>query len=116
MNRCHGRLALPRAADAHGRSARLCTTRSPDAGEFSVSHIVRSWRDESQFSQLLAIVLETHDRELDCDEFLALAARVGRAFRLDSATLKQLRIHLSICGDCSEEFEALLDAMLREGH
>jgi hypothetical protein len=41
MKRWGGRLALPRVADVHRRSAKLYTTRSPNVAECSESHVVR---------------------------------------------------------------------------
>jgi hypothetical protein len=73
--------------------------------------------DTSSLSHIratLAMVAQTQEQELGCDEVYALldilADRVSRGE--DVATLMPLVYHhLQICPDCREEFDALLRAV-----
>ncbi len=73
--------------------------------------------DSSSLPQMrtaLAMVAQTQEQELSCDEAYALldvfADRVSRGE--DVATLMPLvHHHLQMCPDCREEFDALLRAV-----
>jgi hypothetical protein len=69
----------------------------------------------SHMRTMLAMVAQTQDQELGCEETYMLldvfADRVRRGE--DVATLMQLvHHHLQVCPDCREEFEALLRGAL----
>lgn len=71
---------------------------------------------EQQLAALLESLADTHEREIDCDTFLARVAafveHVGAGQEIGEAFLAEAQ-HIRICADCREEFEALL-AMIRE--
>ncbi|MDP9477199.1 MAG: hypothetical protein M3R38_16230 [Actinomycetota bacterium] len=73
--------------------------------------------DREDLEKILMAVSVTHEEEIGCDEcFERLERFVEMELSgLDAATAMPLvRDHLEKCGDCREEFEALLEA-LREG-
>jgi hypothetical protein len=65
-------------------------------------------------SQLLAMIRETRDKELPCDECLTRLAALVEA-RLQeiplNEVLQEAAHHLNGCGDCNEEYEALKAAV-----
>ena len=66
---------------------------------------------------LLKTVSMTRDSELTCDECLKELAEFAES-RLEGKSATQVRIaveqHLAICGECQEEYQALLDALSDE--
>jgi hypothetical protein len=65
---------------------------------------------KQEIERLLQLVGLTKDRELNCEECLALVAEFAEqqlAGKSVSAGLKAVEQHLSICGECREEYEAL---------
>jgi hypothetical protein len=63
---------------------------------------------------LLRLICLTRDDEIDCEWCLALVAEFAErelAGRSIPAGLEAVAQHLSICGECCEEFEALLQAL-----
>ncbi len=65
-----------------------------------------------QLRELLALVDRTAANEIDCEEFLAQAAAYLEVICLGGAIPEELRSaaqHLTVCRDCGEEFDALLE-------
>lgn len=65
---------------------------------------------KQEIERLLQLVRLTNDRELTCDECLALVAEFAEqqlAGKSVTAGLKAIEQHLSVCGECQEEYEAL---------
>jgi len=65
----------------------------------------------------LALALDvTHEEELACDEcFEELDRFVEMELAgLDAAAMPLVQDHLEMCGDCREEYQALLDALRAE--
>ncbi len=74
---------------------------------------------EGQVRALLEATRETHDVEIDCDEFLAHMAACAEA-RSESRPLpeghERLLEHERLCANCREEMQALLAILaIREG-
>ena len=70
--------------------------------------------DRDELNKLMRAVLETGDHELGCDECLDQVDRFVEMelAGLDAAAAMPLVYnHLQKCGDCREEFEALLAAV-----
>ena len=70
--------------------------------------------DRDELNKLMRAVLETSDQELGCDECLDQVDRfveVELAGLDAAAAMPLIHNHLQKCGDCREEFEALLVAM-----
>ncbi|HZY64405.1 MAG: hypothetical protein M3N10_07305 [Actinomycetota bacterium] len=67
--------------------------------------------DRDELNKLMRAVLETSDHELGCDECLD---QVDRFVEMElagldaAAAMPLVHNHLQKCGDCREEFEALL--------
>lgn len=67
--------------------------------------------DRDELNKLMRAVLETRDHELGCDECLD---QVDRFVEMElagldaAAAMPLVHNHLQKCGDCREEFEALL--------
>jgi uncharacterized protein with PIN domain len=67
-----------------------------------------------EIAELLRLIGLTRDEEIDCERCLA---RVGEfaerelAGRSVPAGLEAIAHHLSICSECSEEYESLLQAL-----
>ncbi len=67
-----------------------------------------------QIAELLRQVSLTRDHEINCEQCLSLTAEfaehqlVGRSI---VKALKAVEHHLSICAECSEEYEALQQAL-----
>lgn len=67
--------------------------------------------DRDELNKLMRSVLETSDHELGCDECLD---QVDRFVEMElagldaAAAMPLVHNHLQKCGDCREEFEALL--------
>ncbi len=67
--------------------------------------------DLSLLQELLRVVAATEPSEIDCDEFLARVSAYLEYVDIGGETAVDLRIvrqHLEICGECQEEFEALV--------
>lgn len=65
---------------------------------------------KQEIDRLLELIALTNDRELNCEECLALVSEFAEqqlAGRSVSAGLKAVEQHLSICDECREEYEAL---------
>lgn len=65
---------------------------------------------KDEINRLLQLVGQTNDRELNCEECLALVAEFAErqlAGQSVSTGLLAVEQHLDICGDCREEYEAL---------
>jgi hypothetical protein len=63
---------------------------------------------------LMQLVSLTKDDEIDCEQCLAAVAEFAEqqlAGRSISAGLEAVAHHLSICGECREEYEALLKTL-----
>jgi hypothetical protein len=64
--------------------------------------------------RILRAVMTTEDRELSCDECMEELARFAEMTLVGKdteAALPLVRAHLDMCGDCREEFEALVRAL-----
>lgn len=70
--------------------------------------------DREELNKLVRAVLETSEHELGCDECLD---EVDRFIEIElaglnaAAAMPLVHHHLQKCGDCREEFEALLAAV-----
>ncbi len=73
--------------------------------------------DREDLEKILMAVSHTHEEEISCDECFELLDRFVEAelSGLDAARAMPLvEDHLQKCGDCREEFEALLGALRAE--
>jgi hypothetical protein len=69
---------------------------------------------KQEIDGLLQLIGLTRDDEIDCERCLALVAEFAEqelAARSIPAGLDAVAHHLSICAECREEFEALLEAL-----
>ena len=69
---------------------------------------------KEETDELIRQIGLTRDEEIDCERCLALSAEFAErelAGRSVPAALEAVAHHLSICLECSEEFEALLQAL-----
>ena len=67
--------------------------------------------NEDQIEGLMKLIGLTRERELTCDECLALAAEFAErelAGRTPNDALEAVQHHLDLCFECREEYEALL--------
>ena len=67
-----------------------------------------------EIAELLRQIGLTRDEEIDCERCLALVAEFAErelAGRSVEAGLEAVGHHLSICAECCEEYEALLQAL-----
>ena len=67
-----------------------------------------------QIAELLRLIGLTRDEEIDCERCLALVAEFAErelAGRSIPTGLEAVAHHLSICAECREEFDALLEAL-----
>ena len=65
-------------------------------------------------AELLRLIGLTRDEEIDCERCLALVAEFAErelAGRSVPAGLEAVTHHLSICTECCEEYQALLQAL-----
>ena len=65
-------------------------------------------------AELLRLIGLTRDEEIDCERCLALVAEFAErelAGQPVPAGLEAVTHHLSICTECREEYEALLQAL-----
>ena len=65
--------------------------------------------------KLMGQLEHTQDVELSCEEVLALLAQFAEAYLRGEDVARLLPLvqhHLDMCGDCQEEFEALLRILL----
>lgn len=75
--------------------------------------------NQNQIRGLLRATQETHDVEIDCDEFLARMAALVEARvegRPIAESLKLAEAHERLCANCREESLALRDAIAASGH
>lgn len=66
---------------------------------------------DKKLAELLALVADTCDDEIDCDEFLSRIAGYVEQIAEDPELGREflsIARHLQICPECKEEFEALL--------
>lgn len=72
---------------------------------------------KEQIEMLVRVVGITNDAELDCDACLIHLAewseRLAQGQELEEAS-DAVKHHLSICPECHEEFEVLLEVLRRE--
>jgi bacterioferritin-associated ferredoxin len=69
---------------------------------------------KEEINNLMRLVGLTKDDEIDCGRCLTLVAEFAErelAGRSIPAGLEAVAQHLSICGECREEFEALIQAL-----
>jgi hypothetical protein len=69
---------------------------------------------KEEINDLMRLVGLTRDDEIDCERCLALVAEFAErelAGRSVPAGLEAVAHHLSICAECCEEYEALLQAL-----
>jgi hypothetical protein len=67
-----------------------------------------------EITELLRLIGLTRDKEIDCERCLALVAEFAErelAGRSVPAGLEAVAHHLSICAECCEEYESLLQAL-----
>ncbi len=67
-----------------------------------------------EIAELLRLICLTKDDEIDCDRCVALVAEFAErelAGRSVQAGLEAVAHHLSICSECCEEYESLLQAL-----
>ena len=67
-----------------------------------------------EITELLRLIGLTRDEEIDCERCLALVAEFAErelAGRSVPAGLEAVAHHLSICSECYEEYESLLQAL-----
>lgn len=67
-----------------------------------------------EIDDLLRLVGLTEDREINCEQCLALVSEFAErqlAGRSIAEGLTAVEHHLSICGECREEYEALRRAL-----
>ena len=67
-----------------------------------------------EIAELSRLIGLTRDVEIDCERCLALVAEFAErelAARSVPAGLEAVTHHLSICAECCEEYEALLEAL-----
>lgn len=65
-----------------------------------------------QLLELLRLVSATAPDELDCDEFLQHVGALLEALKAGEkppAELATVAQHLEVCGECREEFDALMN-------
>ncbi|MGB3633899.1 MAG: hypothetical protein WA982_07655 [Rubrobacteraceae bacterium] len=70
--------------------------------------------DREELNKLVRAALETGEQELDCDDCLDQVdsfVEMELAGLNAAAAMPLVHNHLQKCGDCREEFEALLVAM-----
>lgn len=70
--------------------------------------------DRDELSKLVRMILETGPEELGCDECLErmdLFVEEELSGKNAAEAMPLVRDHLDKCGDCREEFEALLAAL-----
>lgn len=71
-----------------------------------------------KLKQMVRMIIETHDDEIGCmecyaelDRFVDLVLNGKQA----EEALPLVQQHLNVCGDCKEEFQALLEALQATG-
>ena len=75
-------------------------------------------KDQKDLRMVLMALARTREEEIGCDECFE---RLGRFVEMKLSGLDAARAmplvedHLDKCGDCREEFEALLEALREEG-
>ena len=69
---------------------------------------------KEEIAELMRLIGLTRDKEIDCERCLALVAEFAErelAGQPVSAGREAVAHHLSICAECCEEYEALLEAL-----
>ena len=69
---------------------------------------------KEEIAELLRLIGLTRDEEIDCERCLALVAEFAErelTGRTVPAGLEAVAHHLSICAECCEEYEALLQGL-----
>ncbi|MCG8585853.1 MAG: hypothetical protein MI757_14190 [Pirellulales bacterium] len=69
---------------------------------------------KQEIDSLMRLVGQTGDVEINCEQCLALVAEFAErqlAGKSMTEKMKAVEHHLSICGECREEYEALLKAL-----
>ncbi len=69
-----------------------------------------------EIERLMQMLGLTKDKELDCDQCLCLVAEFAKqnlAGKSASEGFRLIEHHLSICGECHEEFEVLRASLRR---
>jgi hypothetical protein len=70
-----------------------------------------------QVERLSQVIHQTQDQEIDCDDFVrhlaAWSERMINGGSIDEAT-DEVRGHLSICPECREEFQVLIEVLSGE--
>ncbi len=73
---------------------------------------------KKEIDELLRLVSLTEDNELNCDQCLSLVAEFAEQ-QLQGKTLhdglQAVQQHLSVCGECREEYEALRVTLVELG-
>lgn len=70
--------------------------------------------DTQQVKTLLRMVAGTRDDEVDCDACLMDLAEFAELELVGAeipVAMERIRAHLEICGECTEEYRALLDVV-----
>lgn len=70
--------------------------------------------EANELRELLEITQRTEEREMNCEESLAWMARLAEAQLAGVEVGEELRMarqHLTVCGECAEEYRALLAAI-----
>jgi len=68
--------------------------------------------DDAKLEGLLGVCKETHDEEIDCEQFFALAARLVELRLSGVAPGDEFRAaceHERLCSHCREEMDALTE-------
>ena len=69
---------------------------------------------KQEIAELLRLIGLTRDEEIDCERCLARVAEFAErelAGRSVPAGLEAVAHHLSVCAECCEEYQALLQAL-----
>ncbi len=67
--------------------------------------------EATKIEELLRLLVATRPEEIDCDEFLVRVGAYLENLQSSDEMSPELRLvsqHLEVCGECSEELEALL--------
>lgn len=69
---------------------------------------------DEKLRDLLQLVRATKPKEIDCEEFLSRVGEYVEKAGPDAALpsgLEAVKDHLAVCGECQEEYDALLRAL-----
>lgn len=70
--------------------------------------------DRQQVKALVTSVAETREDEINCDECLAGMAEFAETQLVGAeipAALQRIEAHLSVCSECTEEYQLLFDVV-----